>query len=211
MKHDKIEESGNPDYVLVEKEAERVAKQAAEALRKSREMCRNSRVGVPTWTGSNGMAGLATEKTKPRFGVKRKVEAKDDATVSKQSLFDGSDMIERKASDSNENSSANLLMKMRARKALTSRGAESEIDHNQYSVDGHVYGSKETELIKEIRHFVALRANRAGQATTQEILDEFKSKVNDRSNALFKEMLKQVCVLRKVNGEGVWFLKDAFR
>ena len=211
LKHDKIVEYGNPDYVLVEKEAERVAKQAAEALRKSREMCRNARRGVPTWTGNNGTAGLAGENTKRRFGVKRKDEAKDNAGTAKNTLFDGSDMIERNSGDTSEVSSANLLKKMRARSALTDGAESSDIDHNQYSINGKVYGAKETELVEEIRNFVALHAKKPGQATTQEILSQFKSKIDDRSNALFKSMLKQVCVLRKVNGEGVWFLKDSFK
>ena len=195
----------------MEKEAERVAKQAAEALRKSREMCRNSRLGVPTWTGNNGAAGIATAEKKPRFGAKRKVSTKDDTGSSKKTLFDGSDTVASTSTDPNETSSASLLMKMRARKSLAGRASSSELDHTQYSINGHVYGSKETELMEEIRHFVALRAKKAGQASTQEILSEFKSKVDDRSNALFKEMLKQVCNFRKVNGEGIWFLKDAFR
>jgi len=209
LKHDKIEESGNPDYVLVEKEAARVAKQAAEALRRSREMCRNVRPGVPTWTGNNGMAGLAIGERKPRFGAKRKAVVQNREELPKNAaLFDGSDMIERNSVDSDDTSSASLLMKMRARKALAGRDTGLELDHNQYSVHGNIYGAKDTELIKEIRHFVALRAKNPGQATTQEIISEFKGKVDDRNNALFKEMLKQVCVLRKVNGEGIWFLKD---
>ena len=120
-------------------------------------------------------------------------------------------MLEKKSQDPNEISSANLLQKMRARKALSGQAVDSNLDLNQYSIHGNVYGSAELDLMKEIRHFVALRAKMAGQATTQEILIEFKSKIEDRKNALFKEMLKEVCELRKVNGEGVWFLKDSFR
>ena len=174
-------------------------------------MCRGVRLGVPTWTGNNGSAGIATVDKKPRFGAKRRSETKDETGLSQRVLFDGSDMTERSSTDAEETSSANLLMKMRARKALAGREAGSELDHNQYSVHGNVHGTRDLELIKEIRHFVALRAKKAGQATTQEIIAQFKSKVSDRSNALFKEMLKQVCILRKVNGEGVWFLKDSLR
>ena len=211
LKHDKIEESGNPDYVLVEKEAARVAKHAAEALRRSREMCRSARVGVPTWTGNNGTAGLTTIEKKPRFGAKRNIETNVGAGLPKKTLFDGSDMVKSNSIDFDDTSSASLLMKMRARRAITGGETNSEQDHNQYRVSGNVYGARDTELIKEIRHFVALRAKKAGQATTQEIIAEFKSKVDDRNNALFKEMLKQVCILRKVNGEGIWFLKENLR
>lgn len=54
MKHDKIMESGRPDYVLVEAEAERVAREAAAALRHSRRQCADALSGLPTWTGLHG-------------------------------------------------------------------------------------------------------------------------------------------------------------
>lgn len=42
MQHDTIMESSNPDYVLVEAEANRVAKDALKALKVSRQQCRLS-------------------------------------------------------------------------------------------------------------------------------------------------------------------------
>lgn len=39
MKHDVIMESSNPDYVLVEAEANRVAQEALKALKASRQRC----------------------------------------------------------------------------------------------------------------------------------------------------------------------------
>lgn len=42
MQHDTIMESSNPDYVLVEAEANRVAKDALKALKVSRQQCRQS-------------------------------------------------------------------------------------------------------------------------------------------------------------------------
>lgn len=40
MQHDTIMEASNPDYVLVEAEANRVAKDALKALKVSRQRCR---------------------------------------------------------------------------------------------------------------------------------------------------------------------------
>lgn len=40
MQHDTIMEASNPDYVLVEAEANRVAKDALKALKVSRQQCR---------------------------------------------------------------------------------------------------------------------------------------------------------------------------
>ena len=56
LQHDKIMMSSNPDFVLVESEAENVARQASLALKRSRRRI-NAQPGVPTWTGQHGMAG----------------------------------------------------------------------------------------------------------------------------------------------------------
>lgn len=57
MKHDVIMDASNPDYVLVEEEADRVAQEALRVLKVSRQRCRAATSGVPTWTGTNGSAG----------------------------------------------------------------------------------------------------------------------------------------------------------
>ena len=44
-----IVDGGDTDYILVEAEAERVAKEAVERLRKSRRQCFPAEAGVPTW------------------------------------------------------------------------------------------------------------------------------------------------------------------
>ncbi len=53
--------SSDPDYALVEGEAERVAKDAARALKESRARCMGSATGVPTWTGHSGAAGAPSK------------------------------------------------------------------------------------------------------------------------------------------------------
>lgn len=54
MKHDTIMEPGRPDFVIVEAEAEKVAKEASNALKRSRTQCLPATSGVPTWTGQHG-------------------------------------------------------------------------------------------------------------------------------------------------------------
>jgi len=53
-------EASRPETMLVEKEASRVAKEAADALRESRRETRRNELGTPTWTGRSGGP--------PRFG-----------------------------------------------------------------------------------------------------------------------------------------------
>jgi len=55
MLHDNIMQSADPDYLLVECEAEKVAREAARALHQSRQRClAGTPIGSPTWTGANG-------------------------------------------------------------------------------------------------------------------------------------------------------------
>lgn len=54
MQHDVIMDSSVPDHSLVEAEAQRVAKDAVNLLRKSRAKCLSATSGVPTWTGQHG-------------------------------------------------------------------------------------------------------------------------------------------------------------
>ena len=67
LKHDVIMESGDPDNTLVEMEANRVAKQAAQALKQSRQRCRSAASGIPTWTGVSGAAGLPSSPAPQRW------------------------------------------------------------------------------------------------------------------------------------------------
>ncbi len=57
MQHDRIMSSSGADYALVEAEADRVAREAARALKLSRARCLGARTGVPTWTGNTGLSG----------------------------------------------------------------------------------------------------------------------------------------------------------
>lgn len=59
LKHDVIMDSGDPDHTLVESEANRVAKQAAVALKRSRQRCLGAVSGIPTWTGVSGSSGAS--------------------------------------------------------------------------------------------------------------------------------------------------------
>lgn len=64
LQHDEIVGQTHLEESLAEKEANRVAKEAAAALRKSRLAARKTAIGTPTWTGKFGVAG--------RFGPKKK-------------------------------------------------------------------------------------------------------------------------------------------
>lgn len=55
MQHDVIMDPSKHDYMIVENEAARVAREAAKALKRSRSCCNNAITGLPTWTGQSGI------------------------------------------------------------------------------------------------------------------------------------------------------------
>lgn len=57
LEHDAVMEASRPDTVLMEREATRIASQAAAALKESRREARRHKIGTPTWTGRFGKAG----------------------------------------------------------------------------------------------------------------------------------------------------------
>lgn len=69
LQHDEIMDLSEQELTLVEKEANRMAKDAAEALKKSRVLTRKKAVGTPTWTGKFGAAGRFGPKQKPKVAV----------------------------------------------------------------------------------------------------------------------------------------------
>lgn len=102
LKHDEIVDLSHHELTLVEKEASRVAKEAADALKKSRMLARKTKVGTPTWTGKFGLAG--------RFGKK---PGRPSATASPLSKLVSPE------TEKNELSSAAILSQLRQGKSST--------------------------------------------------------------------------------------------
>ncbi|KAI5962679.1 rhp26 [Candida pseudojiufengensis] len=73
LKHDEVINSkDNQEISLLEREANKYANEAIEALKQSRLQTKKNKIGTPTWTGRFGSAG---KNLKGTFGVKkRKVE-----------------------------------------------------------------------------------------------------------------------------------------
>jgi len=205
LKHDVIMESSNPDVALVESEANRVAENAVKALKKSRQRCLSAVSGVPTWTGASGSSGLSELPSKrPRFGQKKKLGTeegpKTSSSVEPKPHFSGDVMGMSSATveGSEPVHSSQLLAKMRAR-------------NNMLPSDDA--GNKNDDLLVQIRNFIASQCTTIGQATTQEILDEFGSKLPQSDSVVFRSMLRQICAFTRdsLSGKGIWLLKEEFR
>lgn len=207
LKHDVIMEASNPDYALIETEANRVAEHAVKALKRSRQLCLSANRGVPTWTGVSGSSGLTEPAVKrPRFGQKKKVgseeAAKSSSTLEVKPHFSGDQMgmSSSSAEGTDPVHSSQLLAKMRARNNI--------LPSNE---TGH--GNENDDLILQIRTFIASQGTTLGQATTQEILDEFRSKLPSNETTLFRSMLRQICTFTRdsSSGKGIWILNEEFR
>ena len=99
--------------------------------------------------------------------------------------------------------SSQLLAKMRARNNLL----PSDDTGNGMS------GNKNDDLLVQIRNFIASQCTTIGQATTQEILDEFGSTLPQSDSVVFRSMLRQICTFTRdsLSGKGIWLLKEDFR
>uniref|UniRef100_A0AAQ6AJI4 DNA excision repair protein ERCC-6 n=1 Tax=Amphiprion ocellaris TaxID=80972 RepID=A0AAQ6AJI4_AMPOC len=211
MQHDTIMESSNPDYVLVEAEANRVAKDALKALKVSRQKCR-----LPFNTPPPPPA-------RKRFGQKKNSLLIGPSSLSKKpgsgAHFSG------QAGDSDSNSaplsSSSLLAKMKARNHLNipSRQRdeeEEEEEENSAAAPGTSLPpappTEHDELLVDLRNFVAFQANVDGQATTQEVLEYFKPRLTQEQAPVFRELLRSICDFHRTSGqEGMWKLKEHFR
>ncbi|XP_060047446.1 DNA excision repair protein ERCC-6 isoform X2 [Erinaceus europaeus] len=227
MKHDAIMDGANPDYVLVEAEANRVAQDALKALKLSRQRCLGAVSGVPTWTGHRGISG-APAGIKSRFGQKRnsRFSVQHPSSVSTKEKCqdgimkkDGKDHVSEHFSGKGENAesssgaltSSSLLAKMRARNHLIlPERLESENVHlPETSVPPP--STDHDDLLVEMRNFIAFQARVDGQASTQEILQEFESKLTASQSCVFRELLRNLCNFHRTSsGEGIWKLKPEY-
>ncbi|NXY40354.1 ERCC6 protein, partial [Ceuthmochares aereus] len=231
MKHDAIMEASSADHVLVEAEANRVAQDALRALKVSRQRCLGATSGVPTWTGISGLSG-APSGIKSRFGQKRNFmllashstcaspvkKCKDADTIKKENVkkcnSNGHFVGKSGESSTSALDSSSLLAKMRARNHLIlpqQAGIEGD-DSVQQAPAPAPCSTEYDELLVDMRNFIAFQAHVDGEASTQELLHEFETKLPAQQSCVFRELLRNLCTFhRSPNGEGVWRLKPEFR
>lgn len=227
LRHDKIVETDEADFMLVEREADRVAKEAASALKKSREQCWAADSGNVNWTGSHGAVRSATQVSKPKFGAKRvsatvtssaststaEASCSFSASQSAPKLFSGPKLDEPNKDElMKPMSSGDLLAMIRARNKTNNASTSSGIENNSTSsaVSSGIKPEYE-ELFRDIRDYIAFQGTVDGQATTTELVERFGERLPKEDTPLFKKMLGQLCTFRRVEGHGMWRLKLEFR
>ncbi|OWF44499.1 DNA excision repair protein ERCC-6-like [Mizuhopecten yessoensis] len=240
LKHDVIMDSSKHDYMIVEVEADRVAKEAMKALKRSRSQCSSAISGVPTWTGQSGAI------KKPRFGLK-----KNSLLIEKSTKPDASKPVQLKKSESSGSSStatsstatsstatsgppskhhfdgslAGNVVKdiatgsseasMMTSGELLSRMRQRNEGTQEKTEDGEDAGTaadpEAFKLITDIRNFIMFECDLIGEATTDEILTEFGPKLPKADSVKFKAMLQEICDYDKKHGVGCWRVRNEFR
>uniref|UniRef100_A0A8D2ZTL3 DNA excision repair protein ERCC-6 n=1 Tax=Scophthalmus maximus TaxID=52904 RepID=A0A8D2ZTL3_SCOMX len=209
MQHDTIMEASNPDYVLVEAEANRVAKDALKALKVSRQQCRLPYNRPPP------------PPARKRFGQKKNSLLVAPSSLSKKPGAGAHFSGEGAEGNSNSTplSSSSLLVKMKARNHLSMpSGQREEAGEDEDGSGAPVRGSppppptEHDELLVDVRNFIAFQATVDGQATTQEVLGYFKPRLTKQQAPVFRELLRSVCDFHRTSGQdGIWKLKEHFR
>ncbi|CAL8284140.1 unnamed protein product [Arctogadus glacialis] len=231
MQHDSIIEASNPDYVLVEAEANRVARDALKALKVSRQRCRPSynrpapqpparkRFGQkknPLLATATPVAPPSEEKCKDAAFIKRSAPKKPGEGGGH---FSG-EGVEGAESGAAPLSSSSLLAKMRERNHVSRPSGPDDEEEEEGAEGGGGAGgagpppppTEHDELLVELRNFVAFQAAVDGQASTQEVLGHFTPRLSPQQAPVFRELLRSLCHFQRASGQGgMWRLKDSYR
>ncbi len=109
-----------------------------------------------------------------------------------------------------QTSSSLLLAKMRSRNANTAI-TDNRSDVNREVQASGLHGGQHSDLLQEMRDFIATQCKVDGQASTAEILAQFSSRLPQGDTALFRSLLREICDFSRHLGDGLWSLKPEFR
>lgn len=239
LKHDAIEGATSNDFIIVENEAERVANQAIRALERSRESCLSANTGVPNWTGHNGYSKKTSNslvKTiRPAFGKAKPpsttVKPPVEETIQPSEFFSSIDILKtkpsaNKPSTSNDtslstnqpksSSASSLLDAIRQRNQIIDLNKRQNRNANNQNDSRDSYEPVDVEkiyqeLLESLRDFIAYKSKVNGEATTAEVLNYFKDKIDKDQTAVFKALLWKICNFVRRQNEGFWLLKPQYR
>ncbi|XP_059482382.1 DNA excision repair protein ERCC-6-like [Neocloeon triangulifer] len=245
LKHDKIMDGGGSDYALVEREARHVAEEAVARLKESQQKCFSATSGIPTWTGSSGHmrspnSGKKSKEKQRKSGRPSAAlgKAPDGGKRSPESDVLSSNPSEQVSAD-------DILSIWNQRNRLikpTSPPHDAEIviedlddEPDPLPVEEPLFApdiihtrppparesrthvtEEESELLDDLRCFLAFGGAIDGQATTSELLERFQkaasTAINKELSPLFKFLLKSIATFhRDASGLGIWRLKPEFK
>lgn len=193
LEHDAIMDASRPETVLLEREASRVAMLAAKALKESRRVASQAKIGTPTWTGRFGSAGRNTPTLTGNGAVVGRL-ARNTPRIG------GSPKPETKPSSTNLMSSQSILSQMAKKRSLEASDATRLVSDPTIK--------PQAEMLQNICRY--LNGKSDFKASSKDIIQSCNVSMRDTQEvATARQMLKQVANWHK--NEGLWQLKDEFR
>ncbi|SMR47432.1 unnamed protein product [Zymoseptoria tritici ST99CH_3D1] len=186
------------DPVMIEREAKRVASQAAKELQRAGEIARSLPAGVPTWTGQMGRAGRTPSPPPSARGGMR------GGRGGRGGMRGGGP------------SSASVLANLQARQLGNTPSSASTPAASSLHRGARRGGRAEADQPKGKDFLVLIRdylLAQGGAAYTQMLIDHFNRFCgSEQRTAEFKAMLKTIAELEKGGrGRGKWRLKEEYR
>ncbi|XP_044493848.1 protein CHROMATIN REMODELING 8-like [Mangifera indica] len=219
VNHDIIMNAHDEEKMRLQEQASQVAQRAAEALRQSRMLRSCDNISVPTWTGKSGIAG-APSSVRQKFGstVNRQlIKPSDDSSSSKTSKLGGfaagasagkalssSELLSKIQGNQEKTAAAGLGHKVNSSSATGSRSTDvgtSRSSHNVSSVQPEV-------LIRQICTFIQ---QEGGSTDSASIVQHFRDRIPPQDLPLFKNLLKEMAILKKDPNGSCWVLKPEFQ
>lgn len=196
LRHDKIVENNDPDFALVEIEAQKIAEEAIRSLKESRKYCKPAESGIPNLVGV-------------KFGAKFKLPTANasssgtsigNGAQSSKSLLDrirmrsqGIHVDEPSSSKNGDNSKS---------KTSTSNNEEEELKTETNPID------RTMKMSKMIQTYLTRTSRTYNRASTEQIVDYFKDRLDKPDTIKFKAVLKNMCDFD--TNARVWSLKDEY-
>ena len=170
------------DPRIIEKEARRVASEAASELRKAGELAKTVPVGTPTWTGQFGTAGRPDEGNRQGFGrgTRRGGPASTSILAGLQNRQAGSGSV---------------------------NGSDSSGPNSRALGQG---GPRGKNFMTMIRDYLVAHGGKVHTQMLIDHFNRYCN--TPERTAEFKEMLKEIAILQKGSrGRGAWILKDEYK
>lgn len=208
MNHDVIMNANDEEKMRLEEAASQVAQRAAEALRQSRMLRSRDSVSVPTWTGKSGSAG-APSSARRKFGSTVNTQV---ITNSKPPKEESGTSVTAGASAGKALSSAELLARIRGNQAsAVSDGLEQQFGLGSSSGRARPMdnGSSQPEVL--IRQICTFIQQRGGSTSSASIVEHFKERIPSGDLPLFRNLLKEIAILKKESNGSFWVLKSEYK
>ena len=206
LQHDKIVDSNDPDFSLIESEAQRVADEAVKALKESRRFCQSAETGKPNLVGVKFGSKVKLDNHRVNLedsNSKQSEKSEKPIAASSKSLLE---RIKLRNQGIHDDTVAPKRVEGKDKEDDSTSSDESDSDNELQTAKGVIERSKIMSLM--ITKFLTHGTRKVNLATTKQIVDHFGDKIRKDESTKFKAILKELCTFNKATGQ--WSLKDEY-